>query len=152
MLRIVFDTNVLIDGFHDDFSAQARLIDAVRDGEIEALVTPAIMQEYRRILRRLIEDSQYADRIEDFLSMAREVSAQNVHVEIDDEEDEKFFEAAVGGGADLVVTNDRHLLDVGEIEHIRVVTPQEAWAITEEETGGSNEWQAFVEGLGIGKK
>ncbi|MEX0650253.1 MAG: putative toxin-antitoxin system toxin component, PIN family [Candidatus Andersenbacteria bacterium] len=149
-MKHVFDTNVLIDGFQDDFSAQAKLVEAVRDGELQALVTSAVVREYRNILRRLIEDPHYTDRIEDFLHMATEVEPVRVEIEIDDPDDYKFLQAAVGGGAQALVTSDRHLLDVGHIDGIDILTPQEAWSRFSDESGSSSEWQDFVRGIGIG--
>ncbi|MEX1112583.1 MAG: putative toxin-antitoxin system toxin component, PIN family [Candidatus Andersenbacteria bacterium] len=149
-MKYVLDTNVLIDGFQDDFNAQARLVEAVRDGELIALVTSDILREYRNILRRLINDEGYKDRIEDFLFMARACEPVRVDETIDDPDDYKFLQAAVGGDADAIVTNDRHLLDVGKLEGIDVITPQEAWSRFEDETGGSSEWMDFVKGIGIG--
>lgn len=146
----MIDTNVLIDGFRDDFSAQYKLIQTVRDGELQALVTKQILGEYRKILRRLIKDPEYKDRIDDFLFMATEVDSASVDVQIDDRDDLKFVQAAIGGGADAIVSNDRHLLDVGNIEGIDVITPQEAWVRYEEEAGGSSEWEDFARGIGIG--
>ena len=151
MMRMVFDTNVLIDGFQDDFNAAARLIDAASDGELIALVTPKVMNEYHLLMKRLIDNDTYTDKINSFLGQTEEVEAVRVDTTIDDDEDYKFLQAAVGGQADLLVTNDRHLLDVGEIETTRIVTPQEAWNRFEDESGQSSEWQNFVTGLGIGK-
>ena len=151
-MRFVFDTNVLIDGFQDDFSAQAKLIDAVRDGEITALVIPKVMNEYRLILRRLISDPNYKDRIEDFFTMTEMVNSADADVVIDDQEDYKFIQTALGGQAEYIITNDRHLLDIGEVEDIRIVSPKEAWQLVQDETsGGSGEWNSFVQGLGIGR-
>lgn len=150
-MRLVFDTNVLIDGFQDDFSSQARLIDAVRDGELEAMLTAALEKEYRFILRKLIENRRYRDRINEFLDSAQKVEPKPVAVVIDDHEDIKFLEAAVGGQADLLVTADRHLLDVGNIGQTEIVTPSEAWHRFEDESGSSGQWMDFVKGLGIGE-
>jgi putative PIN family toxin of toxin-antitoxin system len=150
-VRVVLDTNVLIDGFSDDFSAPARLIDAVREGTITAVVIPTIEKEYRLILARLIDDPTYRERIMEFLDAAERVTPQRVDVTIDDSEDYKFLQAAVGGGADLLVTHDQHLLTLGNIEETDIVTPQEAWARFEDREGGSSGWQEFVGGLGIGR-
>lgn len=149
-MKYVLDTNVLIDGFRDDFSAQHKLIQAARDGELEALVTKRILGEYRKILHKLIKDPEYKDRIEDFLFMAKEVEPASVEVLIDDPDDIKFIQAAVGGTAHAVVSNDRHLLDIGKVEGIDIITPREAWIRYEEESGASSEWQDFARGLGIG--
>ncbi len=148
-MRVVLDTNVLIDGFQDEYCAEAKLIAAVRSGELTAVATLKVIKEYRLILSRLIADQQYRSRIEDFLSMLEETEAEYVDVVIDDEEDLKFLEAAVGGEADIVVTSDRHLLDAGEADGVRIVTPEEAWHRVEDELGGQQEWQGIVRGWGI---
>lgn len=148
---MVFDTNVLIDGFQDDFNAAARLIDAAREGKLAVFVTQATRREYHRLMQRLIDDPEYTDRISDFLDQTKEVTPASVDVTIDDAEDIKFLEAAVGGEADILVSNDRHLLDLGEIGSTPIMTPQEAWNRFEDEAGHSNEWQSFASGLGIGK-
>lgn len=150
-MRFVFDTNVLIDGLSDDLNAQNRLLDAVRDGEVEAAITPAVTREYRRILGRFTVDNRYQSRLEDFFAVAIPVEPAHLDVVIDDNEDKKFIAAAVGGQANALVTNDHHLLDIGEVAQVRIVTPTEAWAMVEEETGGSNMWHDFIRGLGIAK-
>lgn len=148
-MRIVLDTNVLIDGFQDDYCAESKLIDAVRSGELTAVATAKVMKEYRLILGRLIADRQYRARIEEFLSMVDETEPEYVDVTIDDEEDMKFLEAAVGGEADVVVTSDRHLLDAGEADGVRIITPEEAWRRAEDELGGQQEWRGIMQGWGI---
>lgn len=148
-MRIVLDTNVLIDGFQDDYCAEAKLIDAVRSATVAAVATPKVMKEYRLILGRLISDPDYRSRIEDFLSMLEEVEGEYVDLALDDEEDIKFVEAAVGGEADVLVTSDRHLLDAGEADGVRIITPEEAWRRAEDELGGQQEWQGIVHGWGI---
>lgn len=148
---MVFDTNVLIDGFEDDYNAQAKLIDAAIDRELTALLTPAMEREYNKILSRLIENPSYRDRMNDFLAAGEQVIPQRVDITLDDEDDYKFLQAAVGGGADVLVTKDRHLLDVGEADGVDIVTPQEAWARYEDSDGGDSEWQSLVQGWGLGE-
>lgn len=150
MVRVIFDTNVLIDGFSDDFSAQAQLLEAVNNGKLTALITPRIEREYRLILNRLINDPTYHQHIEKFLQQAERVSEQPADITIDDPEDYKFLQAAVGGQADLVITMDRHLLSAGEIGETRIVAPQEALTLVEEDSDTSDTWRNFVKGIGIG--
>lgn len=139
-MRVVLDTNILIDGFADDFSAQYQLVDAVCTGQLEAVVTPATQREGQRLLRRLIRDEQYQARIHEFFANAVLVEPAPVEATIDDEEDRKFLAAAVAGQADLLITNDRHLLDVGTIADIPIVTPQEGWNRYRDQEAGSSEW------------
>ncbi len=148
-MRIVLDTNVLIDGFQDDYSAEAKLVEAVRSGELTAVASEKMLKEYRLILGRLIEDAEYRGKIKDFFSMLDEAEPEFVDAVIDDEEDMKFLEAAVGGEAELLVTSDRHLLDVGEADGVRIVTPEEAMNRHEEESDGAREWQGLISGWGI---
>lgn len=150
-MRFVLDTNVLIDGIQDDFSAQARLLEAVRSGRVEAVATPAIVREYNLLVRRRIHDPAYKKSIQGFIAAITPVDAAAVeNVVIDDEEDKKFLAAAKGGEADAIVTSDKHLLDIGELGTTRIITPAEAWRQVDEEAGGNSAWQNFVKGLGIG--
>lgn len=144
------DTNILIDAFSDDYSYQARLMKAVLDERITALTTMAIEREYRKILRRLIDDNNYKAKVEHFLATAQLVKPQETNVQIDDEDDRKFIAAALGGGAEMIVSKDRHLLDVGEVEGVRIVTPAEAWHLFAENEEEGKEWQDWAQKLGIG--
>lgn len=149
-MLVVLDTNVLIDGFADDHSVPARLINAVRDGEISAVVTPAIVREYRKILQRLISDPEYAVRIEEFLAAAISVVPQRVDVTIDDQDDVKFIAAATSAKAPYIITHDRHLLDLGEVGEIRIITPPEAWALYQDEIDSAADWHRWASDLGLG--
>lgn len=149
-MRFVFDTNVIIDAFDDTFSAAAKLIDAVIDRKVEAITTHRVRREYATILRRLITDPLYKNRTHEFLDAAQEVKPVSVDVVIDDPEDRKMIEAAVGGKVDGIISSDRHLLDVGEVDGIPVLTPVEAWQRFQDESGQPSEWLSFMKGLGIG--
>jgi putative PIN family toxin of toxin-antitoxin system len=41
----------------------------------------------------------------------------------DDLDDNKFFEAAVEGKADFIISQDKHLLKIGEFQRIKVLKP-----------------------------
>lgn len=148
-MRIVLDTNVLIDAFNDDFCSEAKLIDAIIAGNITAVASTKVVSEYRLILRRLIDDREYRTRLENFFAMIEDVDPENVDAVIDDQEDVKFLEAAIGGEADAVVTSDKHLLDVGEVDGVRIITPEEAWRRAEDDAGGAQEWKGFVDAWGL---
>jgi putative PIN family toxin of toxin-antitoxin system len=149
-MRVVIDTNVLIDGFNDDFSPQAKLIEAALQGQLTAVVTLAITREYNRLLGRLIGDVAYRQKIDRFLQTTKVCQpAPTINITIDDQEDLKFIAAAIGGRAGMIVTRDRHLLDLGEIGAIRILAPAEAWRHLEEETDGQSEWQSWLKGFGL---
>lgn len=148
-MRFVLDTNVLINGISDDLSAASRLIEAALDGEIEVVVTHRILKEYRLILRRLINDPAYKSRIQEFFDVCQIVKAAPVDVVIDDRQDLKFIEAAVAGQAETIVTDDKHLLEIGEYESVKMRKPTEAWNRLQEESSGG-EWHSLLKNIGIG--
>lgn len=148
-MRMVFDTNVLINAFNDDYSYPARLIEAATKQELTAVITQAVEREYRKILRRLIDDPDYQERISRFLANAEQVEPGFTDVQIDDVDDRKFIQAALGGRAALIVSNDRHLLDIGEVDGIHMVTPTEAWTQFDEAQGGAGEWGEWAKNLGL---
>ena len=148
-MRIVLDTNVLINAYDDDFSASAKLLDAIQDGEITGLITTATQREYHNILRRLIPDEHHHAKVNDAIARMETVTPAQASVVIDDPDDLKFIETAIGGQADAIVTSDRHLLDIGEVDQISIITPTEAWTRFEEETNSSGEWNQWIQGLGL---
>ena len=44
----------------------------------------------------------------------------------EDLDDNKFIEVAVDGKADLIVSQDRHLLNLKEYNNIKIISPEEA--------------------------
>lgn len=147
MLSVVFDTNVLLDSANDPFHASEQLLQAVYEGDLRALVTPAVIQEYRYMVQRRMP--QHMSMVEKLVSAAHSVTPQRTDITIDDLSDKKFLEAAIGGKADLLVTSDHHLLSLGTIGTTRIVRPQEAWIAFEDAEKGSKGWMDFITGIGV---
>ena len=146
-MRVVLDTNVFIDSAKDEHSAGARLLDDLKEGKVTAVASSAVTREYNKIITRLIQTSQDKERVQDALQEVQPVDPKPTTIQIDDEEDRKFIEAALGGDATAIITSDRHLLDIGEIAGVRMMRPEELINTLEEET--SSAWQEIVKGLGI---
>ena len=70
-----------------------------------------------------IEDTQLwvtaLGLVADVVEETRSVSAV-----VADPDDNKYLAAALEGRADVVVSGDKHLLDLGEYEGVRIVTPR----------------------------
>lgn len=97
-------------------------------GEIEALVSPAILAEYAEATERLA--AKYPDRAAVRWAEALAASAELVFPAVrlrgvtPDPGDEMFFECAVAGEADFLVTGDkRHLQSLERIREVRIVSP-----------------------------
>ena len=127
-MRIVLDTNVFVSGIF--FSGPPyRILKAWRDGKVQLLVSPSILDEYRRIEAELT--LQFGDvDLRPFLDLltiqAEIVLAPGLLTVIrDDPSDDKFLEAAVAGRASCIVSGDKHLLNLFEFQGIRILKPKD---------------------------
>ena len=140
MLRIVLDTNVLIDADRGEGSYPKRILDLVVSGEVQAVVTSSVRREQELIVGRLMRDRVLKRAVEEYLALADEAEPAPVSVIIEDQEDLKLITAAVGGKAQFLVTADDHLLSLGEYQGCRIVTPSGFWRFWEQQDGGSASW------------
>lgn len=149
MIKVVLDTNVLITGVQDEASYAYRIINAVINGKIKAVINRQLEKENRLKARELIKDRNYKELLEDYYrqtDFTKRYSHENV-VQWD-RQDNKLIAAALDGGAQFIVTEDRDLLFLGEHKGIRMVIPQEFWRYYQEnEEGASSDWQDWVKGL-----
>jgi uncharacterized protein len=131
----VVDTNVWVSGLILPDSVSGRVVDAIRTGAIEAVVSWELAEEITEVLRRpRIRRYGIEERdVEDVLAaLAPFLPTVEVDVSVRDPDDAPVVIAAVAGRADAVVTGDQDLLDD---EHLRawlrrrrveVMTPAEA--------------------------
>jgi uncharacterized protein len=130
-MRVVADTNVIVSAFLSAIGAPARLLDLWRQGVFELLASEPILAEYRRALaypkiqaRHRLTD-EYLDRlISEWRQFIILVEPHEVIGAIsDDPSDNRFLECAVAGGADYVVSGDRHLLQLQRFRGIEILSP-----------------------------
>jgi len=131
-LRIVLDANVIISGAISPLGLNARVLDAWRGGSYELLLSEAMLREMDAAMRRprLEQRGLHPDSV---TSLIRELGLGAAMVDtgeltIDlarDSADNRILEAAVAGNADLIVTSDKDLLSLYEVEGVRIVTLQE---------------------------
>jgi predicted nucleic acid-binding protein len=48
-------------------------------------------------------------------------------VEIQDQDDLPILSSAISSGADVVVTGDKEILDLGRIEQLAILSPRQFW-------------------------
>ena len=108
--------------------AAGRILAAWRDGKLALIVSPAIVDEYHRVGRVLASRYDGAD-LEPFLVLVA------VHAKVvddvaaadglcEDPHDDKFMARALAGGADVVVSGDKHLRGVSGWSAIEVISPR----------------------------
>lgn len=126
-LRVVVDTNVLISRLLAPRSVPAEAVRrAVDRGTL--LLSEATMAELARVLARSkfdayvsVEERQQflrlLGRIVEMVPILHQVQACR------DSKDDKFLEVAVNGEADLIVSGDSDLVDMGSFRGIPILTP-----------------------------
>jgi putative PIN family toxin of toxin-antitoxin system len=132
--RVVLDTNVLISAFitHDSSSPPAKLYEALKDQRYILITSRLILREVKDVLGRKKIAIKYhlppqrRAKIMQLLRALSVVTSGSLKVKVVDADpaDDKFFSCAIEGGADYIVSGDRHVLGVREYSGIQVIPPR----------------------------
>jgi putative PIN family toxin of toxin-antitoxin system len=126
-VRAVFDTNIYVSAFAiPGGRAEAALLKAVR-GEVRLVISKPIIHELLGVLaRRFGRDAEEMARVAVFLAELAEVVQPRQRIEVlSDDADNRILECAIAGGADIIVTGDRAMLELGEYQGVRIMTLRE---------------------------
>ncbi len=146
-MKIVLDTNVLIDGFRDEYSYEKKIIDAVARGEIEAFANKQTLRENKLLLRQVVDNDDYKRELNEFFAQVSDVPNYRQVRIVRDREDNKILESAVEARADYLVTSDNDLLSIERYRGVRIVRPQQFWANYKDEGQDLwNKWASFISG------
>ena len=114
-MRIVLDTNVLVSALLTPAGPPASIVNAVITGAIAALVDNRILFEYEDVLHRSkfgFESGDIRSVLEFFRHECEYVAAVSTSSTFDDPADLPFYEVALSGKADYLVTgNTKHYPD-----------------------------------------
>ncbi len=132
MMRVVLDTNILISGLLWA-GTPGQVLNAVNTRKIQPIASETTLDELRDVLSR----PKFAKKLD-----AKQVTAaqltQSYAEKADiidpeplpepvasDPDDDMFIACAVTGKADVIVSGDPHLLDVGTYKNIPIITAAE---------------------------
>lgn len=126
-MKIVLDTNVLVSGIF--FSGPPyRILDALRQGEVQIVLSQEIIDEYSRVLDELSGKFRNIDVHPVLLLLIKAseiVAGETLSKQVcDDPDDDKFISAALSGKVDIIVSGDRHLLSVSGFSGITILKPK----------------------------
>ncbi len=124
MRRVVFDTNIYISAFITPGGrGEAAYLRAVRS-EAALFTSVPILTELARKLREKFgwDDEHVKAAVRHVAAVARVVKPMERLAVLADEPDNRILECAREARAELIVTGDRHLLDLREYEGIGIVT------------------------------
>ena len=126
-MKVVLDTNVLISGIF--FGGLPRtILDAWAEERFQLLVSPLIFDEYFRTCERLSESRpqlEFQAILASIIGHGKLVPDLTSPGPITaDPDDDKFMLCARDSGA-IIISGDRHLLDVSGWEGVRVMKPHD---------------------------
>jgi uncharacterized protein len=123
-MRIVADTNTLVSGFGWG-GPPGQVVDTVLSGQVTLVISPALLGELARVLAYPKLAAVFDDPAVLVAAVAQ--AADNVdpaeHVTVlVDEPDNRVLEAAAAGRADLIVTGDKAMQELGSFRGIPIVS------------------------------
>lgn len=148
-MKIIIDTNILIDAMVDDFSYTWKIIDLVLAGEIEAIASEKILRENRLIIDRQIINVKDKECLEKFFNAVKIIQVnKKVLAVLDDPEDNKFIECALEAAADYIISSDKHLLFLENYDNVKILSPKDFWLIyTGQKEDSGEEWKKIFKNI-----
>lgn len=125
MLRIVLDTNTLISAVGWKGSPR-KILDLCINGKLRIIISKEILDEFIDVIFRpkfnFLKDENKLTIIRAIISISDFVEP-DIELDIikEDRNDNKFLECALIGKADLIISGDKHLLNLKEFEGIIIV-------------------------------
>lgn len=131
MLKVVYDTNVVVSGLLNKEGIPAALLDLALQKKITLFLSPYLLEEYKDVLSR----SKFGLSIvlvNRFLAQLKENSTlvepkTNLSVIKRDPHDNRILECALEAGADYIVTGNTRHFPFKRFKSSRVVSPTEFW-------------------------
>lgn len=134
-MRVFLDTNVLASAV----ATRGICADVLHTvlAEHEVVVSEQVLAELKRALQEKFRTSaELANETDEFLRREAEVigEAPSLEITVRDEDDVRIVEQAVAGGADVLVTGDRDLLEMDGHRPVPIVTPRGFWELLRSES------------------
>lgn len=128
-MRVVVDTNVILAAL-PKVSRLRVIINALATGQIELVVSTAILLEYQEILSRktnLVVANNFLEFLIKLPGIVRVDTPFTWGIIETDLDDNKFVDAGLMGGADYIITYDGHFDVVKErtFPTIEIITPDD---------------------------
>ncbi len=127
-MRVVLDSNIPVSFVLSPKGRAARILEAWGAGAFDVMTSQSITDEYRAALgydkvrqRSGLTHAQIEEILQPFV--AAQIAPATIHPVCHDPKDDQFLAAAVGGGANYIVSADEDLLALGSYQGIAILSP-----------------------------
>ena len=127
-MRVFLDTNVLVSAV----ATRGLCADVFREvlTSHELIVSDALLKEVKKVLQQKF--TVPPSLISDFLNLLKQDTifikpSRSPEVTLKDKSDLIIIASALSGTADLLVTGDKELLNLGNVENLEIVSPRVFW-------------------------
>lgn len=128
-MRVVIDTNIFISAIFWAPNYSSKILDLWMNEKIELVISIDMINELENTLLNFKKpfSKQDMNDLKNELLLLSQIVEPKLNVEIvkDDPDDNKFFEAAIEGNSKIIISQDKHLLKIGEYMGIIVFKPEE---------------------------
>jgi putative PIN family toxin of toxin-antitoxin system len=126
MPKVVVDTNVYISAFNFGGVPLEILVLGIK-GDIDIFISSSILEEIKEVLPRDFKWSvgQTQAILTTIKAFTQSVDPQEkIDLIKEDEPDNRILECAVEARADIIITGNRHILNLGEFRGITIQKPR----------------------------
>jgi putative PIN family toxin of toxin-antitoxin system len=121
---VVFDSNILILALVFPGKQAEKALLRIIEGRDQLLVSKPIVDEVLEVLaRQFAREAEELARVAVLLAELGDIVRPGRRISVlKDEADNRVLECAVTGGADLIVTGDQDMLEVGAFKSVRLLS------------------------------
>jgi putative PIN family toxin of toxin-antitoxin system len=127
-MKVVLDTNVLVSGLLTPFGSSGEIVRMVFSNKLTLFLDARILSEYRDVLHRpkfSFNTDDISVLIEFIKHFGQFVSGQPLSNPLPDRDDEPFFEVAIAGNVNALVSGNAAHYPASLREGVRLFSPTE---------------------------
>jgi len=129
MLKVVYDTNVIVSAALKEESLPALLLSLGLEGKVRFFVSLALVQEYQKVLERPRFKVGHKEITELMEKINQKAIMVNPTKELDllkaDKSDNRILECALKAKVDFIITGNKKHFPFEEFKGSKIVTPRE---------------------------
>jgi putative PIN family toxin of toxin-antitoxin system len=129
MLKVVYDTHVIVSAALKEESLPALLLSLGLEGKVRFFVSLALVQEYQRVLERPRFKFGHKEIMEFMGKINPKAIMVNPTKELDvlkvDKSDHRILECALKARVDFIITGNKKHFPFEEFRGIKIVSPRE---------------------------